>query len=67
MSHGSDAWYDGPRATAGIKLFRIRDELRAYLQGHFASPARVVVTGRTAARGRAPSSSSKKSWNSDGA
>jgi hypothetical protein len=28
MSHGSDQWYDGPRATAGIKLFRIREELR---------------------------------------
>ena len=28
MSHGSDEWYDGPRASAGIKLFRIREELR---------------------------------------
>jgi hypothetical protein len=28
MSHGSDEWYDGPRAAAGIKLFRIRAELR---------------------------------------
>ena len=28
MSHGSDEWYDGPRAAAGIKLFRIREELR---------------------------------------
>ena len=28
MSNGSDEWYDGPRATAGIKLFRIREELR---------------------------------------
>ena len=28
MSHGSDEWYDLPRATAGIRLFRNREELR---------------------------------------
>src|SRR4029434_6371176 len=28
MSHGSDEWYDGPRASAGIKLFRLREEMR---------------------------------------
>jgi hypothetical protein len=28
MSHGSEEWYDLPRATAGIRLFRNREELR---------------------------------------
>jgi len=28
MSHGSDEWYEGPRATAGLKLFRLREEMR---------------------------------------
>jgi Animal haem peroxidase len=28
MSHGSDEWYDLPRAAAGIRLFRNREELR---------------------------------------
>ena len=28
MGNGSDNWYDLPRATAGIKLFQLRDELR---------------------------------------
>ena len=28
MSDGSDEWYDLPRATAGIRLFRNREELR---------------------------------------
>src|SRR3954470_23298483 len=28
MGNSSDDWYDLPRATAGIKLYRIREELR---------------------------------------
>ena len=28
MSHGSEEWYDIPCATAGIRLFEDREELR---------------------------------------
>jgi len=29
MSQGSDEWYDHPRATAGISLYRLREKMRA--------------------------------------
>ena len=57
MSHGSDEWYDLPRATAGIRLFRNREELREKnladteeppLENSAAPPAGDVYNVRTA-------------------